>query len=247
MILTIAGKELKSLFSSPLAWTVLAVLQLTLAWIFFGRMDAYLQMQPRFFQLATPPGVTEVIVAPLVGTATVLLMMAVPLLAMRLIAEERRNGTMTFLVSAPVSMTQIVLGKFLGLTLFLAVSIGLLLATALSLYAGGILDLGLLAANFLGLLLIAASFAALGLYFSCLTTHPAVAAIGSLGALLALWLVDIAAADPESLLHSLSILRRFENFNRGLIDTFDCAYFALFIIAFLVLAIRRLDGARVRG
>ena len=198
-------------------------------------------------QIANPPGVTEIIVAPVFAMAAAVLLMATPLLTMRLIAEERRNHTMTLLTSAPISMTDIVLGKFLGLMIFFCGVILLVMVLSLSLLMGGTLDVGLLLSNAVGLLLICACFVALGLYISSLTAQPAVAAAGTLGVLLGLWVMDISADDGDSIMRTLSLLKHYENFNRGLIDTFDLAYFSLFIITFLVLAIRRLDGERLRG
>jgi ABC-2 type transport system permease protein len=247
MIFTIACKELKTLFASSLAWTLLALVQLVLGWVFMGRLDAFLEIQSQLVQIANPPGVTEIIVAPVFAMAAAVLLMVTPLLTMRLIAEERRNHTMTLLTSAPISMTDIVLGKFLGLMIFFCGVIFLVMVLSLSLLMGGTLDAGLLLSNAVGLLLICACFAALGLYISSLTAQPAVAAAGTLGVLLGLWVMDIAADDGGSIMHTLSLLKHYESFNRGLIDTFDLAYFSLFIITFLVLAIRRLDGERLRG
>jgi ABC-2 type transport system permease protein len=212
-----------------------------------GRLDAFLEIQSQLVQIANPPGVTEIIVAPVFAMAAAVLLMATPLLTMRLIAEERRNHTMTLLTSAPISMTDIVLGKFLGLMIFFCGVIFLVMVLSLSLLMGGTLDAGLLLSNAVGLLLICACFAALGLYISSLTAQPAVAAAGTLGVLLGLWVMDIAADDGGSIMRTLSLLKHYESFNRGLIDTFDLAYFSLFIITFLVLAIRRLDGERLRG
>ncbi len=247
MIFTIAFKELKALFASSLAWTLLALVQLVLGWVFMGRLDAFLEVQSQLVQIANPPGVTEIIVAPVFAMAAAVLLMATPLLTMRLIAEERRNHTMTLLTSAPISMTDIVLGKFLGLMIFFCGVIFLVMVLSLSLLMGGTLDIGLLLSNAVGLLLICACFAALGLYISSLTAQPAVAAAGTLGILLGLWVMDIAADDGGSIMRTLSLLKHYESFNRGLIDTFDLAYFSLFILTFLVLAIRRLDGERLRG
>jgi ABC-2 type transport system permease protein len=154
---------------------------------------------------------------------------------------------MTLLTSAPISMTDIVLGKFFGLMIFFCSVILLVMVLSLSLLMGGTLDAGLLLSNAAGLLLICACFAALGLYISSLTDQPAVAAAGTLGALLGLWVMDIAVDDGGSIMRTLSLLKHYESFNRGLIDTFDLAYFSLFILTFLVLAIRRLDGERLRG
>jgi ABC-2 type transport system permease protein len=247
MILTIAGKELKTLFSSPLAWIILAVLQFILAWFFLSQVDAFLAVQPQLTALVNPPGVTELVVPPLFGSAALILLMAVPLLSMRLIAEERRNQTLNLLLSSPVSVSEIVLGKFLGLLAFLGAFVGLTTLMALSLYAGARIDLGLLAGNVLGLILLAASFAALGLFISSLTAHPIIAAIGSFGALLGLWIVNMGAREADSWLHILSLLKHFESFNRGLLASADAAYFVLFTVLFLVLAIRRLDRDRLRG
>lgn len=241
MIATLAAKELKHLYATPLAWIVLGVLQFILAWLFLGQMDAFVAMLPQFLELANPPGITEMIGTPLFGAAAVLLMLATPLLAMRLIAGERQERTFVLLLSAPLSMTQIVLGKFCGLAAFLAVLALLPGVMALSLYAGGTPDVGLLAANWLGLMLLALSFAALGLFMSSLTAHPATAAFAAFGALLASWLTGLSAGEPGSWLHQFSLLKHFEPFNRGLIASADAGFFLAFAILFLALAVRRLE------
>jgi ABC-2 type transport system permease protein len=247
MIRTIIGKELRTLFASPLAWVVLAFLQIILAWIFLTRVDYFITVQPQLARVPNAPGLTEIAIVPMFGIASIILMMSVPLLTMRLIAEERRNRTMTFLMSAPVSMTQIVLGKFLATFIFLAIVCALIAGMALSLLAGGKLDYGLLFANLVGLLLLTGSFAAIGLFVSCLTTHPVVAAIGTLAVLLVLWLINIAASDPGSAVHLFSLLKHFEGFMNGAIAVTDLIYFALLTAVFLILSIRRLDADRLRA
>jgi ABC-2 type transport system permease protein len=247
MIFTIAGKELRALFSSPLAWVVLAVLQVIMAWILVTRLDAYLTVQTQLMQMETPPGITEIVVAPIFGAAAVILIMAVPLLSMRLIAEERRNQTMTFLISAPVSMTQIVLGKFVGLYAFLMLSVALILFMASSMYLGGRLDLGLVGTLALGLSLLIAAFAAVGVFFSSLTAQPVIAATATLGTLLGLWLLNMAQGNPDNPFLMLALIRRYESFTKGLIDTGDIIFLLIFTAVFLALAIRRLDADRVSG
>jgi ABC-2 type transport system permease protein len=247
MIRTIVTKELRTLFASPLAWVVLAFLQVILAWIFLTRVDYFLTIQAQLSRVPNAPGLTEIVVVPMFGIASIVLLMSVPLLTMRLIAEERRNKTMTMLLSAPVSMTQIVLGKFLATVIFLAVVSALIALMALSLLMGGKLDYGLLVANLLGLILLTGSFAAVGLFVSCLTTHPVVAAIGALAVFLVLWLINIAASDPASPLHLFSLLKHFEGFMNGAIAVTDLIYFALLTAVFLVLSIRRLDADRLRA
>ena len=175
---------------------------------------------------------------------------------MRLIAEERRNQTMVLLMSAPVSMTEIVLGKFLGLTLFLIGVIGLTLLMPLSLAGATRLDYGLLAALVLGVALLAAGFVAVSLYVSCLTAHPVIAALGAFGALLGMLLAGETAGDslrtrnwhvPAALMQVLTPIKNFEPLGRGLVDTYALACSLLLIAGFLVMAIRRLDAMRLRG
>ena len=247
MIFTIAGKELRSMFTSPLAWVVLAIVQLILSLIFLARVNFFLLNQAEIARVPNYPGLTEIAIVPMFGFASIVLLMSVPLLTMRLISEERRNQTMALLMAAPISMSEIILGKFLALIAFLMLINLMILLMALSLLAGGTIDIGLLTANFVGLILLGASFAAIGLFISCLTTHPVVAAILTLGAFLALWIMNIFAVDPESVLNLVSLLKHFEGFLNGSIAVTDLVYFGLLITTFLILSIRRLDADRLRA
>ncbi len=247
MVFIIAQKELKLLFASSLVWVFLALMQLVLAWVFVGRLNTFLEIQTQLAQLVNPPGVTEVIVAPVFSIASIVLLAVTPVLSMRLFAEERRNHTLVMLMSAPVSITAVVLGKFLALMMFFCLIPLLIAMLSASLLIGGTLDFGLLGSNVAGVILLAGCFAALGLYVSSLTACPAVAALVSLGLLLCLWMMDLVAIGSENILHYFSLFRHFENFNLGLIDTFSTAFFLLFVTTFLMLTIRHLDGERLNG
>ena len=113
--------------------------------------------------------------------------------------------------------------------------------------AGGPIDLGLLGANALGLTLLLATFAAVGLFASSLTSQPIIAAVLALGVLLASWLASLANPDSANAIQLLSVTRRFETFNAGLVDSADLVWHALAIGLFLVLTIRRLDRDRLVG
>jgi ABC-2 type transport system permease protein len=247
MIRAIVMKELRLMFASPLAWVILAFLQLIFAWVFLSRLQAFLEVQPQLAMSPGAPGLTEIVATPVFTTAAIVLLMVVPLLSMRLVAEERRAQTLPFLMSAPVSITQIVLGKFLALVLFLTLAVGLIVLMCLSLYLGGRLDVGLLGVNAAGLLLLCGSFAAVGLYLSCVTAQPLVAAVGTFAALLGLWLINISTSDPNSILHVLSLIQHYESFSRGVIALKDAAYYAVLIALFVLLSIRRLDADRLRA
>lgn len=247
MIFTIAHKEFRSLLATPSTWLILGALQFIFAWFFLARLDAFLQVQAQLAQLANAPGATQAVVVPLFGTIALIMMLLVPVFTMRLIAEERRNHTLTLLMTAPVSGLHIVLGKFLGLLLFLLLIIAGCLSMVLALAAGTQLDKGLLLSNALGLLLLTAAYAALGLYISSLTAQPMVAAISALAALFGLWLMEVSAVDSGSAWRALTPTSHFESFNTGLLNSGDLAFFLLFCAVFLLLAVRRLHNNRVYG
>ena len=249
MIFTIALRELRSLFLSPLAWVVLAVVQLILAFLFLSHLDLFLSVQSRLLGMEGAGGVTEFVVAPLLGNTAIVLLLVVPLITMRLVAEERRNRTLSLLFSAPVSMTEIVLGKYLGVVLFLLVIISMVVLMPLALLAGGGLDLGMFASGVLGLTLLLAGFAAVGLFMSTLSQYPAIAGITTFGVLFLFWVLDWSGEGlaSKSTLAYLSLLNHYEPFLRGVFDSADAVYYLVFIAVFLVLSVRRLDADRVGG
>jgi ABC-2 type transport system permease protein len=247
MIGVIASREFKSLLLSPLAWVVLGVVQLILAWIFLAQVENFLLLQARLVGISGAPGLTDLVAAPLLGAAGTFLMLLMPLLSTRLLSEEFRSGTFSLLLSAPISMTRIVLGKFCGFMGFLSLSLLLTLLMPLPLLMGASLDMGKLSAAFLGLLLMTAAFAAIGLYLSSLTNQPAVAAIGTYGLLLFFWIISIGSGSVEragAVLAWLSLQTHFEYMLKGLIRGSDLLYYLLVIGLFLLLTIRRLNDRR---
>jgi len=250
MTFRIALLELRRLFLSPLAWSVLAVEQLILAYFFLIGLDNYIALQPRLAAVAGAPGVTDLVAAPLFGNASIFLLFAVPMMTMRLVSEERRAQTLTLLFSAPVSMSEIVLGKFLGVVAFFLILVGLIAVMPLSLLVGGGLDFGMLASGVLGMVLLVASFIAVGLFMSSLTAQPTIAAVSTFGVLLLLWIIDWAGssrvAELGSVLSYLSMLRHYEPLLKGMFNTSDVVYYLLFIATFLILTIRRLDAERLQ-
>lgn len=248
-ILTIAAKEFRGLFLSPLAWSILGVVQIILAYLFLTQIDTYLTLQPRIASIEGAPGVTALVVAPVFANAAIVLLLIIPLLTMRLISEERRNKTLALLFSAPLSMTEIVLGKYLGALGFLLIMVAMVSLMPISLYTETQLDSGQLAACILALILLVASFTAIGLFMSTIASQPAVAAVGSFGTLLLLWVLDWAGASSNStggILKYLSMLRHFENILKGLVSSTDVLYYLFFIITFIVLSIRYLDSDRLQ-
>ncbi|VAX09519.1 Gliding motility-associated ABC transporter permease protein GldF [hydrothermal vent metagenome] len=247
MVLTIATRELRSMFLSPLAWSLLAVTQFILAWLFLVQIDIFMRLQSRLTGMENAPGLTDLVATPTLSNCAIIVLMLIPLLSMRLISEELRTGTFSLLLSAPVSITRIVLGKYLGLLGMLSIILLLTIAMPLSLLAGGSLDPGKLAAGLLGLALVLASTAAIGLFMSTLSSQPAVAAIGTYGLLLFLWLINLASGtdgEGSALFTWIATSTHFDHLLSGLVRSSDVAYFLLIIITFLSLAIKRLDAIR---
>lgn len=244
MALRIAWRELRNLFLSPLAWCVLAVVQFILAWIFLAAVDGF-RGNP-----SAVAGVTDSVAAGLYSISSIVMLLVVPLLSMRLVAEERRSGSLTLLFSAPVRMSDIVLGKYLGLLGFLVIMVLMLTLMPLSLALGTHLDYGKLASCVLGIVLLLAAFSAAGLYMSTLTRQPVVAAVSGFGLLLFLWVVNwLGKGDVRysEALHYVSLVSHYTSLLQGSFDSSDLAYYLLFVLTFLTLSIRRLDGQRLQN
>ena len=250
-IMVIARTEFRRMFSSPLAWSLLAMMQFILAWIFLLGLSEYLErVQPQVAMMENAPGITDLVVSSLYLWAGLLMLAMMPLLTMRLLAEERMNRTLVLLTTAPVSVAQIVLGKYLGLLLLIVVMVAMLTLMPLSLMLGTSLDWGKLVAAVLGLFLLLASFAAAGLFLSSLTRQPIIAAISTFGLLIFLMVLYISGNSQGSaseLFIYLSHFGHFLSFLDGVFDTADLVYYLLFIAGFLLLAIRKLDNDRLEG
>ncbi len=250
MIFTIAARELRSLFLSPLAWAMLAVTQFILAFQFLSYIEHFIELQPQLAALEGAPGIADMIIAPLYADAATVMLLITPLITMRVLSEERRASTLSLLFSAPVSMTEITLGKYLGVLGYFVVMLGMLTLMPLSMLAGSDLDLGKLASCSTGLLLVLSAFAAIGVYLSSLTRQPTVAAVTTFGLLLLLWIIDrstTAAGDDINVLGYLSMLSHYDPMLKGLVNSDDISYYLLVILLSLGFTVRRLDAMRLQN
>ena len=248
MIINVARKELQSLFASPMGWIILSLLMLAFGSFYLQGVNNYFEVMSGAIRPAERVGVTIFVGQTVYGIASFLMLFAVPLLSMGLISGERKSQTLPFLFSAPISLTEIVVGKFLGLIIFLSILVVYILIMLSTLNIWSDIDFGYLLSNSLGLILLAASFSALGIYFSSLTSQPIVAAILSFIALFALMGLDkFFGSQPDHWFGYISLMKHFQSFSRGVIDSKDIVYFILFITTFLVLTIRRLDSDRLTG
>ena len=249
MIIGIAAQEFKSHFKTPMAWVLLAVLQIILGYIFLTQVETFDLMQVKLASIEGAPGLTDIIVTPLFSNAAIILLLVTPLLTMRVICEERRNKTLTLLLAAPISNMQIIIGKYLGTLTLLWLIVMLIALMPLSLLIGGELDIGKYLANVLALILLVAAFSATGIFLSTLASHPTVAAMGTFGILLILWLFNISKTindQPNELVEYLSLLNHYQNIQTGLINSADILYFFFFVATFIVLSISCLNKQRLQ-
>lgn len=250
MIGTIARREFMARFRSPVAWAVLATVQLIAALLFLLHLDSYLQLQDEFRRAGSGPGVTAFLVPRLFGAVAMIQLMALPLLTMNLVAGEWRDGTLGLLLSAPTSTVEIVIGKYLALLGVLVPMVLLTAAMPASLAVATDIDAGALALAALGLFGFLAAAGAAGLFLSTATRQPVIAAILTLALLLGLLLLGEWARTlggwPAALLGYPTPAAHLQTFLSGLFDTGAAAFFALFAALFLALAVRRLDDERLQ-
>lgn len=242
--LAIAAHETRRIFVSPLAWAVLGVSQLIFGYIFAGAVIQYVRNSEVSDQSV---GVSDYVGSGLYGSATIILLLILPLMTMRLFSEERKSGTLTLLFSAPVTLIEIVLGKFLGVMVFVSAMLGLLAVMPASLLPVVSLDLGRLAAGLLGMFLLTMSFAACGLFISSLTREPTIAAVGTFAALLLIWLLKMPGSFDSPLaplFDYLSLISHYQDLITGLFNSSDVVYYLLFTALFLWLTVIRLDMER---
>ena len=244
-IVLIAANELRRLFKSPLAWVILAVVQFLLAIFFYLLLAQF--MQPS----GGGQGLTEVVVSGMYQIAGVIMLLVSPLLTMRLITEERRLGTIKLLFSSPLSITELILGKYFGITVFYCLMLAMVTLMPATLLFGTQLDLGQIASGLIGLLLLMSSFAAIGLFISSLTSQPAIAAISTFGVLFLLWIINIAGTNASertaAIFSYLSLLNHYNNLLNGVFNSSDVLFYLLVSVFFIILSIWRLDAERTYG
>ena len=249
MIKVIASQELKILFRSPLAWVILGVMQIVFAWLFLSALEHYLVLQPKLSLNENNPGASSYLISQFMAPAAIVILLISPLLTMRTLAEESRAKSLILLQAAPINISSIVLGKFIGaLSLQLVLLIlAFIMPTSLMLFTH--MDIGSISAAFIGLFLFSNATTAISLYFSSLTQQPMIAAFSSFATLLFLWLLGSGSYSNEmisAVLLNLSLPQHLNNFFKGLINSHDFVYFGLISFLFLSMTMLRLDANRFK-
>jgi len=248
MILIIARKELRSLFATPMGWLILAIFQAIVGTYYSLSFNQYFEIMRSAQWQVQRIGITQFMAEGVFGVATILMLFVVPLVSMKLISEERKNQTMALLMSAPLSMSELILGKLLGIVTYLSILIISMVLMIAMLLPWAEIDLPYLLTHALGLWLLVVASSALGLYVSCLTANPILAAFCSMTALSVCLLLDKFFSDNrQALFHNLSLMQHYRQFSLGILNSYDILFFVLFALFFVLLSIRRLHADRLYG
>jgi ABC-2 type transport system permease protein len=251
-IWTIARRDFRAYFTSPIAYIIIAGFLGLMGWMFFFNLSHFnLQnMQYQQFNMGKGVSITDGIVKPLYGNMNVIFLFMVPFITMRLFAEERKVHTIELLMTSPVTLAQVVLGKFLSALMLVGVMLVLTLVYPITLFATGNPDIGPIVTCYLGTLLMAGCYLAIGILFSAMTENQIVAGALTFAAGLFFWFISWAtqAAGPVlgEVLTYLSLISHFTNFSQGVINTADLVFYFSFIGIGLFLTHRVLDSYRWR-
>ncbi|MBN1114758.1 MAG: ABC transporter permease subunit [Oligoflexia bacterium] len=238
----IAKKDFKTFFISPIGYMVISSFLLIIGYMFYQRLVFFVRQSLISMQMGQPMEVSlnDAIIKPLYGTINLLFLFIIPLITMRLIAEEKKLKTIELLLTSPVTTAQLVAGKFLSALLLVATTLAGTLLFPVTLYIGGNPDMGQIFTMYLGLLMISACYISVGLFWSSLTENQIIAAVLTFVSLLFLWIIDWSAMNFSSgtaaVISYFSVIRHFESFIMGIIDSKDVVFYLTFCVFGLFLS-----------
>ncbi len=229
---TVAKREIKAYFNSPVAYIVVTVFMLIVGFLYWRQLFLEKQAELRYYFNLTPLVFTFII----------------PAITMRLLAEEKGSGTLEMLITMPVRDWEIVLGKFLAGMTMLAAIVGMTMFYGLTLSLLSPVDHGPMLTGYLGLLLMGGGYIAIGVMASALTRNQIVAFILAFAISFALFIFgQIVQYAPESLqpvLAFLSMGNHFESLSRGVVDSRDVVFYLSVMVISLVIATASLESRK---
>jgi len=252
-IWAICKKEIKTYFTSPIAYVVITVFLVLVGFFFysliwwFNSQSLQMARNPYYLQQLN---INQMVYSPLFHNISIILLLMIPLLTMRLFSEEMKINTDELLYTCPISVNQIILGKYFA-SLFVLV-VMLLLTGILSVFTFtyGNPEIAPILSGYLGLFLMGAAFMAVGIFFSSLTENQIVSAILTFGALLLFWILNWASYSAggiwKSVLNYLSFFQHFDDMTKGILDTTDIVYYISFFFFGLFLTHSVIQSRRWR-
>lgn len=252
-VLVIFKKEMKSYFASPIAYLLLTIFAVIFGFFFytFTRLFVLQGMQMQMMGRGMPMDVNEQVIRPLLSNASVLGLFLIPMITMRLYAEEKRSGTIELLMTSPVRDLEIVLGKWLAALVLYAAILGISGINMGILFAFGRPDWKPILVGFLGLLLQGGCLLAVGIFISTMTRNQIIAGGATFAVCLMLWVLDWVSAYDQSgwakVISYLSVVTHFEPFSKGVIDSKDVIFYLSMIFLGLFLTARSVESLRWRS
>jgi ABC-2 type transport system permease protein len=252
-IWTICRKELGSYFVSPVAYLLLTMFGLIFGFFFWNALSFFVVegMEMQLRGEAMPMNLNEQIIRPLLSNVSVVGLFFIPMITMRLFAEEKRTGTIELLATSPIRDMEVILGKWIAAVILYAC---LLLFTALNfgfLFLYGNPDWRPLAVGYLGLLLQGGLLLAVGTFISTLTRNQIIAGAATFGICLLLWVLEwvsgYESATWATVLAYLSVITHFESFAKGVIDSKDVIFYLTGILLGLFATSRSMESLRWRS
>jgi ABC-2 type transport system permease protein len=252
-VLLICFKEFKNYFVSPIGYAVMALFAFLFGITFYSSTSQMVNMGFRAQMMGQqqPMSVNEIVIRPMLGFVGTILLFVIPMITMRLIAEEKRNGTIELLLTSPIKDMEIILGKWLAAVLLYACMIGMSVLNVAMLFIWGKPDVKPVLVAYLGLLLEGGCLLALGIFISALTKNQIVAAGATFFFSLVLYLLNYYTEFLTGVfwqgLNYVSIYTHTENFNKGVIDSKDVIFYLSMTFFFLFLTSRSMESLRWRS
>ena len=252
-VAVIFKKELKSYFASPIAYLLLAIFAVIFGFFFYSATRFFVMqgMQMQMMGRGTPMDVNEYVIRPLLTNASVIGLFLIPMITMRLYAEEKRSGTIELLMTSPVRDAEIVLGKWLAALVLYASILGISAINIGLLFAFGKPDWKPILVGFLGLLLQGGCLLAIGIFISTTTKNQIIAGGATFAVCLMLWVLDWVSAYDQSawakVISYLSVVTHFEPFSKGVLDSKDIIFYLSMIFLGLFLTVRSVESLRWRA
>jgi ABC-2 type transport system permease protein len=250
---TIAAKELNTYFTSPIAYIVLALSSLIFGYFFYSALAIFVQssMQAQMMGRGGGMNVNDFIIRPMLMNFSVISLFLVPMITMRLYAEEKRSGTIELLLTSPLRDTELIAGKLLAAFLLFAGMMAIGLVNLSVLFIFGHADWKPMLAGFVGVGLMGAAILSLGMLLSTFTRNQIVAGSLTFGLFLMLWVADWVSAYSTTkagqFFSYIALVPHLENFAKGVIDPRDVVYYLSVIFLGVFLTHRSLESLRWRS
>ncbi len=251
------AREIRSYFSSPIAYAVMAGFLLIAGYFFYAILSSFLQyamrasMQAQYYQMAPPAvNVNMLALRPFFYNVAIIMVFAIPLITMRLYAEEKKTGTLELLLTSPIRSSETILGKYLAAFTLYCTLLACTFFYQLILLSHGRPELGQILSSYLGLFLLGGAFIAVGIFVSALTENQIVAGFITVILLLFFWVIgwatDFATGVLGSVIGYVSLLTHFDDFAKGVIDVKNICLYLSFIVFFLFLTLMSVESAKWR-